>query len=97
MAIKKLICDLGGVWLPIDEKRTLAAFAALTAGGTALDAAGGASADAAAVQRTSHNASALRRPTNARWRDSWAGARRARRKVRGGGLRAKAPLCAPRA
>ncbi|MDE7091256.1 MAG: HAD family phosphatase [Bacteroidales bacterium] len=29
MAIKNIIFDLGGVWLPIDERRTLAAFAAL--------------------------------------------------------------------
>ena len=31
MAIKNIIFDLGGVWLPIDERRTLAAFAALAA------------------------------------------------------------------
>lgn len=29
MAIENLIFDLGGVWLPIDERKTLAAFAAL--------------------------------------------------------------------
>ena len=39
MAIKNIIFDLGGVWLPIDERRTLAAFAAL-AGSPAAEAAG---------------------------------------------------------
>ena len=33
MAIKNIIFDLGGVWLPIDERRTLAAFAALAGAG----------------------------------------------------------------
>ena len=33
----------------------------------------------------------------ARWRASWGGARRAHRKVRGGGLCAAGPHCAPRA
>lgn len=35
MAIKNIIFDLGGVWLPIDEQRTLAAFAALAGNPTA--------------------------------------------------------------
>ncbi|MDE6307776.1 MAG: HAD-IA family hydrolase [Bacteroidales bacterium] len=34
MAIKNIIFDLGGVWLPIDERRTLAAFAALAGAGS---------------------------------------------------------------
>lgn len=40
MAIKNIIFDLGGVWLPIDERKTLAAFAALT-GSPAAEAAPG--------------------------------------------------------
>ncbi|MDE6112974.1 MAG: hypothetical protein K2G46_06185, partial [Bacteroidales bacterium] len=34
MAIKNIIFDLGGVWLPIDERRTLAAFTALAGAGS---------------------------------------------------------------
>ncbi|MDE7149834.1 MAG: HAD-IA family hydrolase [Bacteroidales bacterium] len=52
MAIKNLIFDLGGVWLPIDEKRTLAAFAALAGAhsGTAANAAATVAAQALAAR-----------------------------------------------
>lgn len=52
MTIKNLIFDLGGVWLPIDEKRTLAAFAALATGDAAAQNATSPMALAARLQPT---------------------------------------------
>lgn len=57
MAIKNIIFDLGGVWLPIDERRTLAAFAAI-AGSQAAAAA--CETGIAACGRTTRCEAALR-------------------------------------
>lgn len=53
MAIKNIIFDLGGVWLPIDERKTLAAFAALT-GSPAAEAAPGEKPSASLEKPSNH-------------------------------------------